>query len=192
MSDSNGLVVQKWEVPASLSWEDWQSRMRDAAILQKKWAWYLGDLLNYGIENYGEKAWQLIGDIKLAHETLMNYKSIAGKILPEERIADVPFTVYQDIAALPREKRDEIVTAYQAGKLNRAEIRALRAQTNNGHENGAGNGLGTLPTAKELAWESFGLAMAVCAKLMKYGDEDNLKEALDTVVEKAMALKERL
>lgn len=117
------------EIRGRLSWEAWASRMRDVKRFHQKFPFYVGDLILYGEQYFHEKSSQMINETGLAHETLMNYKMVAKRIPAEER-ADVPFTVYQDIASLPRRERDKIVTGFQAGTMKRADIRALKASAN--------------------------------------------------------------
>lgn len=178
-------------LPARMSWAEYSSRMRDVGRFHKQFPFYVGDLLAYGEQYFGEKASQVLNETGLAPETLANYKSVAKRIGRDER-ADVPFTVYQDIVGMPREERDRIVTAYQAGKMGRNEIRALKAATNGNGARNAENAPESLPTAKAAAFEALGLAMAGCASLFRrttVTDEEWL-EALDTLMERAAALRE--
>ena len=60
MSKDNSIIVWAERVPARLSWDEWTSRVHNVGMLKKKIAWYIGDLLNYGLDTFGERAWQEI------------------------------------------------------------------------------------------------------------------------------------
>jgi hypothetical protein len=182
--------VNDLAIPTKLSWENWCSRMREVGVVNRRWQFYVGDLLNFGIDNFGEKASQFVNDLGYAYHTLENYKYVSKRIPADER-ADVPFTVYQDIAALPKKERDKAVTGFLAGKLKRADLRALKAVTDG---DGASDPKDAPQTALEAALTAFAAADVLAGKLAgrRMGGEPCealLVAALDDLIAKAMALR---
>jgi hypothetical protein len=173
-------------VPARLSWEAWTNRMRGLVVLRRKLPFYVGDLLNYGIDNFGEKCWQVISELEYAPETLGNYQRVAKKITEDER-ADVPFTVYQDIYTLPKRERDKLVTAFQAGTMKRSDIRAVAGATNGNGASAPKDGSAGVPDALEgLGWR-----VAAVAKALRAGDRDELKARMDELIAEWLKMERR-
>lgn len=186
---SNGVVVTGWDgLPVARSLDEFAAGVRKIRTLIVEWEFRLGEWLNKNKEMHGDLIWQWVDELPYTHAQISNFMWVAKEI-GDQYTPEIRWSWWQSMAAIPAEERDPVITLALAGKIDREGIRAL------GHRNGSA-GLKTqtaaIPTARDLAAENFGLAMAVCAKLMKYGDEDNLKEALDDLIAKAMILRELL
>src|SRR5271170_7435707 len=129
-ANGNGVVVWQERVPARLSWEEWTSRVRNVGLIKRKIAWYIGDLLNYGLDAFGEKAWQEIESMGYSEGALSNFKYVAKKFPPDERSGDLPWSTYQAIAPFRKPEREKLIVRALSGELKRADIRALGAETN--------------------------------------------------------------
>ena len=133
--NGNGVVVYQERLPNRISWEEWTIRVRNIGTLKRKIAWYIGDLLNYGLDAFGEKAWQEIESMGYSEGALSNFKYVAKKFPPEERSSDLPWSTYQAIAPFRKAEREKLIVRALSGELKRADIRALSAETNgNGHD----------------------------------------------------------
>ena len=180
---NNGIVVWQERVPARLSWDEWTSRVHNVGMLKKKIAWYIGDLLNYGLDTFGERAWQEIEAMGYSEGALSNFKYVAKKFPPEERSGDLPWSTYQAIAGFRKPEREKLVTRALKGELNRADIRRLAAETNgNGHAEQVSNE-GPTPLID---------ALMVVGKLLSReakGENvsDLLRPALDEMISESMA-----
>lgn len=202
---SNGVVVRGDRLPAFRTIEEWGSGLRWLVGFNKNWRWILGEYLCKGEDIYGEKVWQFIdprdigfGSRQAVSNAMWTFRAIGNQYNPE---AGLTFDTWRELASLEPAQRDPFITRALSGEtIHRDEIRALAASRNvsngttarSGLDAAAGTGTSAIGTARDLAAENFGLAMAVCAKLMKYGDEDNLKEGLDDLIAKAMILRELL
>ena len=187
---SNGMVVL--EVPARLSWSDWEARVRNLGMVRKKLPWYVGDLLIYGEQAFGEKASQLLNEFGYTERQLSQYRYVAKRFPVEDR-CDLPWSWHQAAAALPKRERDKALTAALAGEMNRADLRAL-ALTNGtaGAKNGS-DGSGGLPSAKNAAFKALGLAMRDVASLFRRkAENEEWLTVLDELMEKAIAARESL
>ena len=192
----NDLVV-----PARLSWDAWVGRVHELGTLRKKINWYVGDLLNYGIDTFGEKAWQEIEAAGYSEGALANLKYVAKKFPPDERSAELPWSVYQAIAPFHKKDRERLVTQALSGEINRAGIRALGAAARNGASSDPKvaqiSPEGGLPARLDVVLDAFGEAAAGAVKLAvrkRRGEpcDGLLADALDDLIAKAMDLKARI
>jgi hypothetical protein len=197
----NGVVVLA--VPARLTWDEWVARVKNVAVMKRKLPFYIGDLLLYGEQAFGEKASQLLNDFGNSDTALTNFKYVSKKFPPEER-CDLPWSWHQAAAGLPKKQREKAITDALAGLINRSGIRALAnggkvngaAHAENGSESTA-DGLGTLLDALGLALETFSEALVTSSKLTlrkRQGEAVNglLAESLDELISAAQNLKENL
>lgn len=170
------------------SWDGWVRDMRLAVVIKEKFPFFVGDLLREA-DKYGEKAWQYISDLRYDPQTLKNLKYVSGRIPEEERNIEVPHSIYQDIASLPKKERDKAVSGYLAGTMRRADIRALKAQTNG---NGA-SPVENVPTGLETLKNGVAEAYVTVGRLMQRGEDGPLlAAALDELIAAAMVLREVL
>lgn len=97
--------------------------------------WWIGDWLNFGESLYGEDSAQGTDDLHsrydeaqritgLDHGTLMNIRSVCGRIPKERRRAEVKFWIHAEVAAL--EPADQVKWLQRAidESLNRVQLRA--------------------------------------------------------------------
>ena len=176
---NNGIVVWQERVPARLSWDEWTSRVHNVGMLKKKIAWYIGDLLNYGLDTFGERAWQEIEAMGYSEGALSNFKYVAKKFPPEERSGDLPWSFYQACAGFPKKEREKLITQGLSGALNRAGVRALAAASKNGN--------GTEAAEENPLVNALVLVGKLLSRESKGDDVIALLEpALDTLVVEAM------
>lgn len=187
----NGIIVWAERVPSRLSWDEWTSRVHNVGMLKKKIAWYIGDLLNYGLDTFGERAWQEIEAMGYSEGALSNFKYVAKKFPPEERSGDLPWSTYQAIAGFRKPEREKLVTRALKGELNRADIRRLAAETNGNGALADSDGSPRLLNAKEEAFHNLGLTMAEVGRMYKWPKvtDETWAEALDELIAKAMIVR---
>jgi hypothetical protein len=205
--NGNGVVVYQERLPNRISWEEWTQRVHNIGTLKKKIAWYIGDLLNYGLDAFGEKAWQEIEAMGYSEGALSNFKYVAKKFPPEERSSDLPWSTYQAIAPFRKAEREKLITRALNGEIGRTAIRALAASRNDSNGTGAENGsdaaestadaVAGLPDARGLALQAFVDALAVSGKVaVRFGRGEAinglLADALDELIAKAMILQAML
>ena len=114
---SNGLVVLN--VPARLTWDDWTARVKNVATMKHKLPFYIGDLMLFGEQMWGEKASQFLNEFGYSEQALTNFKYVAKKFPPDER-CDLPWSWHQAAAGLPKRERDKALTDALAGVINRS------------------------------------------------------------------------
>jgi hypothetical protein len=191
MSQGNGNGVVVLELPARLSWDGWCARVHEVGLLKKKLPFYVGDLLLYGEQTFGEKASQLINSFGYSEGALSNLRYVAKRFPPEERTNELSWSMYQAIAPFDKRTREKLIVRALSGELKRADIRALSAENNGNGASDDSEGSPRLKTAKAVALEGLGLAMAATARLYKGQNVANetWAEALDELIAKAMILR---
>jgi hypothetical protein len=87
------------------SYEAWALMLSQCEHAHRCLGWWLGDLLNYGEEAYGERYVQAVQATGLAVQTLMNYKAVAKAIPPAERVDGLSFSAHREVAFVDKEIR---------------------------------------------------------------------------------------
>ncbi len=178
-------------VPARLSWEQWTLRIREVGQLRDKLPWYVGDLQNMGIKDFGERAWQEIEPetLRYSQKSIGNLKYVAGRFPPEERNSQLSWSMHQDLASFPKREREKLITQALKGELKRADLRRLKSE---GKTDGA-QPVPEAPSGLEMAENGVASAYVTVAKLMERQERGPLTlNALDELIEKAMLYREEL
>lgn len=183
-----------------LTWDQWVERLHRIGRIKKVLPWVVGDLLLYGLDTFGEKAWQEIEAMGYSEGALANLKYVAKRFPPDERSAELPWSFFQACAPFDKRTREKLVTQGLSGEINRAGVRALAASKTNGASDGAeivpdgseGAKKG-IPARVEVAEWDLAVAYVMVGKLVERRERGKLTAtALDELIEKAMALKELL
>lgn len=114
------------DIEPGMKFEHWERLVRSLERAEQGIQWYLGDALNYGEMEYGEKYAQVVD----AHEktgipinTLKNYQWVAGHIPKVRRLTSVSWSAHQEVAALLPAKQTEWLSQAQTEHLTSRELR---------------------------------------------------------------------
>lgn len=94
------------DLPAGLSFEDWQQAGETLGRIGRACQWWIGDWLNYGERAYGEKYSQAIEVTGYDYGTLQNFAYVAGRVEMSRRRDVLSFGHHQSIAALEQPQQD--------------------------------------------------------------------------------------
>lgn len=111
-------------LPPGLPFERWLAVGEQLKRLERGVQFWLGDWINYGEREYGEKYVQAIEETNLSHGTLRNYASVAGRIEMSRRNDNLSFSHFSAVAPLPREEQDEWLERAVQEEMPVAEFRA--------------------------------------------------------------------
>ncbi len=116
------------KVRTHLTYEEWEA----AGLMYRFWAgciqWVLGDWLNYGEKQFGEKYAQAVAETELDAQTLRNYAWVCHKVAPENRDHRLSFSHHAEVAPLAAEDQKSMLNAaYENGWT----VRLLRQQVTN-------------------------------------------------------------
>lgn len=90
---------------------------------------WLGDWLNYGEANYGEKYGQAVEHTGYELHTLQTYAWVARQVPRSNRLEAVPFGHYANgIAALPPEQQAEMAQRVAKEGMTQSELKSLLAE----------------------------------------------------------------
>ena len=90
---------------------------------KRRSSWYVGDLLIYSENAFGEAYAQIAAATGLAEQTLLNLRYVCAHVPPERRVAGLPFSVHAEVAKLgPKEQKQWLQRALKGG-WSRAELR---------------------------------------------------------------------
>lgn len=107
-------------IEPGMKFEHWERLVRLLERTQQAIQWYIGDALNYGELHYGERFAQVVDAHKktgIPIDVLRQYQWVADKVKPVTRVTELDWSVHREVAALPREKQEEILQAGLAQKL---------------------------------------------------------------------------
>lgn len=113
-----------------LSYEQWENIGQLINRISKSIMWWLGDWLNYGEANYGEKYTQAVDATGRSYQTLANAGYVAKYVETSRRRESLSWSHHAEVASL---KPDE-----QSDWLDRAEIEGMTSKEL--RENIKGNG----------------------------------------------------
>lgn len=113
-----------------LPWEDYERLGSFLGQMNRACAWWVGDLVLFGEQIYGEEFSQIEQSLGLAPQTIANRASVARHVPPERRRAALPFGVHAEVAYLEPKERDQWLDRAEREGWTRAklreEMRALR------------------------------------------------------------------
>lgn len=107
-------------IEPGMEFDLWIRLVRSLERAEQGIQWYIGDALNYGDMEYGDKAAQVYDAHKktgIPIETLRNYQWVAGHVKPVTRVTELEWSIHREVAPLPEDKQKEILQAGRAQKL---------------------------------------------------------------------------
>lgn len=120
------------DIEPGMKFEHWERLVRSLERAEQGIQWYLGDALNYGEQNYGEKYAQVIDAHKttgIPIDTLRNYQWVANRVENVRRLTSVPWSVHQEVAPLSPAKQKEVLDKVASGEItHQREVRREAAK----------------------------------------------------------------
>jgi len=111
-----------------MTWEEYERAFNTMRSLNKVAMWVLGDLLNYGEENFDQRYSQLVDATDYDVDTLARAKRIAQVYAPETRRAALTWGHHREVVDLPEPKRNVLLDHAEREHLSVHGLRALRRQ----------------------------------------------------------------
>jgi hypothetical protein len=138
-ADEVSLTLTDPDMP----YETWEAMGRFLGSIDRRSRWYVGDWLNFGEAIYGEASAQGIDDTTrtryneaervtgLDHGTLLNIRSVCGKVARSRRRSELGFWIHAEVAPLDPEEQIEWLQKAIDNAWTRAELRdAIRLVKN--------------------------------------------------------------
>jgi hypothetical protein len=135
--DGSGLCFTK-----DLSYDDWEELGERVKLLARCGMFVLGDWINYGEDNFGEKYSQALDVTDFTYGTLRNVAYVCRKVPKANRNDMVSFSHHAEVARLPEEEQ---VAMLEKTSLCCWSVKELRSEVAHitGDEEEQKNGTGT-------------------------------------------------
>lgn len=115
------------KVTTNISYDEWARLLSHLLHWEQSIQWWLGDLILYGENAYGELYAQAAEISGRSVSTLSNWMWVAGHVAPAQRRNDVRWTMHREIASLTPPEQDEWLDAAEDGGWTVEELKkALR------------------------------------------------------------------
>jgi len=110
-------------LPEKLSFEEWKSVGEKLCLAENSVQWWIGDWLNYGEKNYGEKYKEAVEKTNKEYKTLYNYKYISSQIKPEDRNLNISWSGNALVAPLEPHQQKEWLDKAEKNDWSVSELR---------------------------------------------------------------------
>jgi hypothetical protein len=112
------------------TWEEWVAGLRLLGRMDRAIQWWIGDMVNWGEERFGERFAQGVEALGLAPHTVGNYAWVARAVPVTRRQAALSFEHHAVVAALPPEVQVGWLIVAMNKDLSTRELRAhIRSKT---------------------------------------------------------------
>jgi len=103
--------------------ETWQHIGHQIFLISDSSAWWLGDWLVFGQQQFPDRYGQAIARTSLDYQTLRNYAWVARKFAPSRRRDKLSFQHHVEVAALPIADQDRFLAQAERMGWSRNELR---------------------------------------------------------------------
>jgi hypothetical protein len=114
----NGLFL-----PDSISYEQYENIGALFGALHRANSWLIGDWLLFGEHKFGEKYAQAAERVGLSPQSLANMASVAKRVPPGRRRADVSFSIHAEVASQTPSEQERWLEIAAAEHLTKQEMR---------------------------------------------------------------------
>lgn len=124
--DAAGAIVTTTSLALrdpDLPWEAYEKLGYFIGDMNQACAWWVGDLVLYGEELYGQEHAQIEQALRLAPQTIANRASVARHIPPSERRVSLDFSTHAEVAYMPRKERNSWLDKADKGAWTRGRLR---------------------------------------------------------------------
>ncbi|MFJ1561512.1 LmbU family transcriptional regulator [Streptomyces mirabilis] len=111
------------QIPVGLNFDSWERAGRQLAGLVNSSAWWLGDWLVYGKDNYGDRYEMGIRAAGLKYQTLRNYAWVSRRFELTRRRAMLSFQHHAEVASLPVPEQEHWLDAAEQMKWTTKQLR---------------------------------------------------------------------
>jgi hypothetical protein len=111
------------QIPADLSYEDWENAGGKLARISDTSAWCLGDWIVHGQERFRDRYRYAVQNAGLDYQTLRNYAWVARKIPQSRRRHRLSFQHHAEVASLDADEQDRWLRQAEANNWSRNELR---------------------------------------------------------------------
>lgn len=129
LEDAGAVVTEtslRLHDPTALTWAQFERLGQFLGTLGQAYCWWVGDLLVYGEEVFGEEYAQIEAKLPHSEHTLQNYRWVASRIPRTRRRASLGFGVHEAVASLEPKERDHWLDVAEQNGWKRQDMRDAR------------------------------------------------------------------
>ncbi len=108
-----------------LEFDDWYKLMQTLQRLETAFQFGIGDALNYGQTQYGEKYSQAMDATGYAYQSLANWAWVSGSIPHHNRVSGLSWSHHRVVAKLPVDQQKEILLSAYSQQMSASDIVAV-------------------------------------------------------------------
>ncbi|MEW2571448.1 LmbU family transcriptional regulator [Streptomyces sp. NPDC057621] len=117
------------QIPAGLTFDDWERAGRQLSGILNSSSWWLGDWLAYGKDHYADRYQRGIRAAGLQYQTLRNYAWVSRRFEFHRRRAALSFQHHAELASMPVDEQDLWLDRAERMKWTTKQLRnAIRAE----------------------------------------------------------------
>lgn len=117
------------QIPMGVSFETWERAGRQLAGIVDSSAWWLGDWLVYGKDNYADRYQRGIRAVGLKYQTLRNYAWVSRRFEIVRRRHRLTFQHHAEVASLPQEEQEHWLDQAEKMRWTTKQLRNSIQQT---------------------------------------------------------------
>jgi hypothetical protein len=106
------------------TWDQWVDALRLLGRMDRAIQWWIGDMVNWGEEHFGERFAQGVEALGLAPHTVVNYAWVARAVPVSRRREALSFEHHAVVAAFAPEEQVAWLTTAEQRHLSTRELRA--------------------------------------------------------------------
>ncbi|MFA5376469.1 MAG: DNA methyltransferase [Dehalococcoidia bacterium] len=119
------LKPNSMEFVTNPTYEEWERLGERLKYINGSVQFWIGDWVNYGENRYGDKYAQAIDATDYDYGTLANARYVAEKVEFSRRRENLPFSHHQEVASLPPEDQEMLLSKAEEEHLSLAALREL-------------------------------------------------------------------
>lgn len=125
---SDLAVIEPLTPDAPVDFDEWCTYGHRLARHEAEFTFAVGDWLLYGAEHFPDRYMLAAATTGLAQQTLANATSVAKRVPPERRRADLSWSQHAEVAHLPAHDQTRLLNIAADERLNVRELRAVIQQ----------------------------------------------------------------
>lgn len=120
------------QIPAELSFEDWERAGHRLSGIVDSSSWCLGDWLAFGKQKYADRYKSAINSAGLQYQTLRNYAWVSRQFDLNRRRPGLTFQHHAEVASLPRGDQDRLLDMAEREMWTTKQLRTHLREGRNG------------------------------------------------------------
>lgn len=123
MEDAQAFTPVQLRLDGDVTYDQAEALAHFLGETKRRSSWYIGDLLIYAENAFGEAYAQIADATGLAEQTLLNLRYVCVHVPPDRRVAGLGFSLHAEVAKLSAKEQKAWLARALKGGWSRAELR---------------------------------------------------------------------